>query len=80
MPIGSTPTVDFFRLTHEGGEVMWIFRVCQDVGNVNELACAVDSVASKMMETFERAGYRWVDNVDGTLEYTYTLDRDRQSD
>ena len=54
---------------------MWTFRVCRDVGCVNELSCAVDKVVSRMMDTFERAGYRWIDTVDGTREYTYTLER-----
>ena len=54
---------------------MWVFKVCQDKGTVNELECAVDKVASKMMETFERAGFRWVDTVTGETEYTYTMER-----
>ena len=54
---------------------MWVFKVCQDKGTVNELECAVDKVASRMMETFERAGFRWVDTVTGETEYTYTMER-----
>lgn len=54
---------------------VWVLRACQYKGVVNELCCSSDEIASKMMETFERAGYRWVDTVTGETEYAYTLER-----
>ena len=54
----------------------WCFLVCQDKGTVNELWCGdCDKVASRMMNTFEQAGYKWVDYVDGETEMAYTLER-----
>ena len=54
----------------------WCFVVCSEKGNVNELWCGdCDKVASRMMETFDNAGYKWADNVDGETEMTYTLER-----
>lgn len=54
----------------------WCFVVCSEKGNVNELWCGdCDKVVSRMMETFDNAGYKWADNVDGETEMTYTLER-----
>lgn len=57
---------------------MWKFSICQDIGTVNELYCSCDKVAGRMMDTFERAGYRWSPEVDGSKGYTYRMDRTRE--
>ena len=54
----------------------WYLVACSEKGNVNELCCGdCDKIASRMMETFDYAGYKWVDYVDGETEMTYTLER-----
>lgn len=54
---------------------MWRFRLCPEVGTVNEIDVAVSAVAAMMMNAFEDKGYKWASSVDGKTEMTYTLDR-----
>ena len=54
----------------------WYFTICSEIGNVNELCCGgCDQVARRMMDTFENAGYIWANDVNGSREMVYRLDR-----
>lgn len=44
-------------------------------GTVNVLYAPTDFIALRMMETFERAGYRWMNEVNENTDMGYRMDR-----
>ena len=49
--------------------------LCPQKGTVNEIVVSSNEIASSMIDTFEKNGYKWVDYVDGKTEMAYTLER-----
>lgn len=52
----------------------YIFRVCRN-GNVNDIYVPSGKIVSRMMETFEKEGYKWANYVDGNTDMVYTIER-----